>query len=44
MRIDKSKINATIKAGEVLLKSEDPAVVQEVKNSLADLKMAAAAW
>ncbi len=44
VRIDKSKINATIKAGEVLLKSEDPAVVQEVKNSLADLKMAAAAW
>jgi hypothetical protein len=44
VRIDKSKINATIKAGEVLLKSEDPVVVQEVKNSLADLKMAAAAW
>ena len=44
VRIDKSKIKTTIKAGEVLLKSEDPAVVQEVKNSLADLKMAEAAW
>lgn len=43
-KITKAKIEMAIKSGEALKQHDNPNVVQEAKNSLADLKWAAAAF